>query len=147
MAEIDHAIVNRKSQAIIRYLTTLESKAQLDLQTYLNEFEQQLITERLLHLIIEAAADINSYLLVCANQPPPETYFNSFIRAGQQGLISQSLAAELAPSAGLRNRLVHEYDEIDPVIVYQSIQTALKLYPQYVRHIQSYLQQQSIESQ
>lgn len=146
MVEMDHAIVHRKLQAIIRYLSTLQPKAQLNLQTYLDEFEQQLIIERLLHLTIESAADINSYLIVCANQPPPENYFDSFIQAGQQGFISQSLATELAPSAGLRNRLVHEYDKINPVIVYQSIQIALKLYPQYVQQIQAYLRKQSDKS-
>lgn len=144
MIGIERAIVDRKLQALIRYLTALQPKANLDLQAYLNDFEQQLIVERLLHLIVESAADVNSYLLVCARVPPPETYFDSFVRAGRQGIISQTLAIELAPSTGLRNRLVHEYDDIDSVIVYQSIQFALQLYPQYIQHVQTYLEQQSI---
>jgi uncharacterized protein YutE (UPF0331/DUF86 family) len=145
MTGIDRAIVDRKLQALIRYLTALQPKLNLDLQAYLNDFEQQLIIERLLHLIVESAADVNSYLLVCARVPPPETYFDSFIRAGRQGIISQTLATALAPSTGLRNRLVHEYDAIDPVIVHQSIQFVLQLYPQYVRQIQLYLEQPSID--
>ena len=146
MTGLDKAIANRKLQKIVKYLATLKSFANLDQQSYLDDFSQQLIVERLLHLIIEAAADLNSYLLVRSGQPPPETYFNSFTEAGRQGIISQDLAQQLAPSAGLRNRLVHGYDEIDPTIVFQAIPFALELYPRYVVQIQRYLGQHPPDS-
>jgi uncharacterized protein YutE (UPF0331/DUF86 family) len=141
MSGLDRAILNRKLQKVVKYLVALNSFASLDQQSYLNDFNQQLIVERLLHLIVEAAADLNSYLLVRSGQTPPETYFNSFTEAGRQGIIAQDLAQQLAPSAGLRNRLVHEYDEIDPIIVFQAIPFALELYPRYVVQIQRYLAQ------
>jgi uncharacterized protein YutE (UPF0331/DUF86 family) len=140
MTNFDRAVVIRKLQAITKYLQLLSDRASLTQQAYLDSVEQQLIVERLLHLIVEAAVDTNSYLLVSANQPPPETYFNSFIQVGQQRIISQPLAAQLAPSAGLRNRLVHEYEEIDSAIVFQAIAFALTLYPEYVKQIQAYLE-------
>lgn len=142
MTGIDRAIVDRKLQAIIQYLNALKSRATLTEQEYTSNFEQRLIVERLLHLTIEAAVDINTYLLVQSAQPPPATYYQSFIELGQQGIITPELAQQLAPSAGLRNRLVHEYDEIDSLIVFQAIGFALRLYSQYVRQIQAYLEQQ-----
>jgi len=139
---VDRAVVTRKLQAIVKYLTALQPSAALDLEIYLNDFNQQLISERLLHLIVEAAVDTNSYLLVCFGQPPPETYFASFIEAGRYGLLSPELAQQLAPSAGLRNRLVHEYDAIDPLIVFRAIPLALELYQEYMKEIQVYLEEQ-----
>jgi uncharacterized protein YutE (UPF0331/DUF86 family) len=141
MTGLDSAIINRKLQKIIKYLAALKPLASLDPATYLNDFNQQLIAERLLHLIVEAAADLNSYLLVRSGHTPPETYYDSFTAAGQQEIIDLELAQQLAPSAGLRNRLVHEYDEIDPAIVLQAIPFALELYPQFVAQIQAYLAQ------
>ena len=49
------------------------------------------------------------------------------------------LARKLAPSAGLRNRLVHEYDDIDSSQVFKAISFALQQYPLYVKQINNYL--------
>ncbi len=143
MNNLDQDIILRKLQNIVKYLNILRSRSELSQQEYLNSIEQQLIVERSLHLIVEAAADANSYLLVRLGHLPPETYYASFIKAGQKGIISADLAQQLAPSAGLRNRLVHEYDEIDASIVFQSISIALTFYPSYVEQIQAFLDHQN----
>lgn len=45
--------------------------------------------------------------------------------AGDRGLIPEDLASGLALSAGLRNVLVHAYEEIDYEIVASSVSRAL----------------------
>ncbi len=45
----------------------------------------------------------------------------------------EEFAREIAPSAGLRNRLVHEYNDSDQKIIYQSMGDALKQYTRYCR--------------
>jgi uncharacterized protein YutE (UPF0331/DUF86 family) len=119
----------------------LQTKSQITQEDYEKDFDRQLITERLLNLIIESAMNINSHLVVSSDQPPPESYFDSFIAAGKVGIISVELAQQLAPSAGLRNRLVHAYGDVDTAIVYRSITVALQLFPQYIKQIENYLQQ------
>lgn len=49
------------------------------------------------------------------------------------------LGKQLAPSAGLRNRLVHEYDDIDSNQVFKAIGFALQQYPLYVKQVNNYL--------
>ena len=48
-------------------------------------------------------------------------------------------AGALAPSAGLRNRLVHEYETIDDAKVLASVDVLLQLYPRYIQAVESYL--------
>ena len=55
----------------------------------------------------------------------PESYRDSFLEAGTQGLVPEELAESLALSAGLRNVLVHAYEEIDYEIVAMSVSRAL----------------------
>lgn len=55
----------------------------------------------------------------------PESYRDSFVRAGEQALIPSDLAESLALSAGLRNVLVHAYEEIDYEIVASTVSRAL----------------------
>jgi uncharacterized protein YutE (UPF0331/DUF86 family) len=58
---------------------------------------------------------------------------------GEQGTLSRELAAALAPSAGLRNRLVHEYEAIDDATVIKAVRLAQDLYPQYIAAIEWHL--------
>lgn len=56
-----------------------------------------------------------------------------------RGVLTRELADALAPSAGLRNRLVHEYDAIADAIVLDAVRKAQALYPRYVVAIERYL--------
>jgi len=64
------------------------------------------------------------------------------IIAFSQGLCKNNLCQsgeKLAPSAGLRNRLVHEYDRLEHQMVLEAVRSALGLYPQYVKEIENYI--------
>lgn len=139
MTKIDTVIVTTRLEFIARYLDNLKRFEQINLDDYLINFDNQLIIERILQLITQAAIDINEHILSKLNPGKSETNFNAFIALGKYGVISPELAQQIAPSSGLRNRLVHEYDDIDPQKVFESISFALQQYPLYVRQINSYL--------
>lgn len=67
-----------------------------------------------------------------------------FLSLGRLGLISNELALELAPSAGLRNRLAHEYEGVDDMKVFASIESLLRLYPRYVSAVEAYIERQGL---
>lgn len=140
MTQADTEIVVRKLGNIKKYLSQLQKKAKLSESDYVESFEQQLVVERLLHLLIESAVDINSHVVVGSGQPPPDTYRDSFLLLGKLGIVPTSLAQKLAPAAGLRNRLVHDYDDIDVAIVYESMKFAIELFPDYLECVQRYLE-------
>jgi uncharacterized protein YutE (UPF0331/DUF86 family) len=54
-------------------------------------------------------------------------------------ILPDELARQLAPSAGLRNGLVHEYETLDDAKVLASIGTILDLYPRFVQAIEAFL--------
>ena len=141
MTQFEIGVVVRKLNNIKKYLEQLRKSADIDLADYKENFEQQMIVERLLHLLIESAIDINMHLVVSDGQPPPETYYDSFLILAKIGAISTKLAEQLAPSAGLRNRLVHDYDDMNLDTVYGAIDFALRLYPQYLQQVERYAQQ------
>ncbi|MBD2530087.1 DUF86 domain-containing protein [Nostoc flagelliforme FACHB-838] len=139
MNNIDAEIILVRLKLITKYYNTLEEFKSTSLDEFLNDFRQQLVVERLLQLMTQAAIDINDHILSKLNPGKLETNFNSFISLGKYGVITPELARQIAPSSGLRNRLVHEYDEIDPTEVFKSISLALQQYPLYVRQVNSYL--------
>lgn len=56
----------------------------------------------------------------------PLTYADTFQLAGQHGLITVDLAQRLIPAAGLRNRLAHDYEAIDPSRVHAALPIAFQ---------------------
>jgi uncharacterized protein YutE (UPF0331/DUF86 family) len=69
--------------------------------------------------------------------------YESFLRAGEKGIISANLAEKLAPSAGLRNRLVHEYDLLEHSLVLEAVKMAEELYPCYIKEIEEYVSEKT----
>jgi uncharacterized protein YutE (UPF0331/DUF86 family) len=72
----------------------------------------------------------------------PSDYYHSFTELAPAGLITPSLAEQLAPASGLRNRLVREYDVIDDEIVLPSVRDALRPFPPYLAAIERCLTRQ-----
>jgi len=124
---------------MIEYLGQLEEVNQYTMENYLDNFFVKRTAERLIQLIVETATDINGHLIVSSGHKPPADYYTSFIKLSDCQIVDQKFAKKIAPSAGLRNRLVHEYEEIDDQIVYKSIQKTINSYKKYIRKIESYL--------
>lgn len=139
MSNIEPEIVLVRLRLISKYYNTLERFRSTSLDEFLNDFEKQLIVERLLQLMTQAAIDINEHILSRLNPGNSVTNFEGFIELSKYQVITPELARQIAPSSGLRNRLVHEYDEIDPQQVFKAISFALQQYPLYVRQVNSYL--------
>lgn len=146
MTAINPVIVLTKLDFMIKYLDSLKCFESVTLEEYIDDYNKQLVVERLLQLIIQVAIDINRYFLKQLEVEQPETNFEIFIEVGRRGIIAMELAEQLAPSGSLRNRLVHMYEEIDPVKVHEAIQKTLQTYRIYQRQVTNYLDLLEVEN-
>ncbi len=96
--------------------------------------------ERRLERIINRSLDINLHLIRVLAVPPPDDYKSSFIILGEHNVLDPMLARAIAPCVGTRNILVHEYDDLNNVQFYEALQNAVKLFPEYVKAIEQYLE-------
>ncbi len=141
MTPIEIEIIRRKLSSINENLDLLRPLADMSYDEYVREVYQRKAAERLLQTVIEAAIDVNTHLLVGSGLPAPEDYYQSFVDVAQKlKVIEPAFAEELAPSAGLRNRLVHEYEKLDDAVVFTSIGKMLRTYPRYVQAVAQYIQ-------
>jgi len=132
VTELDAGLVRRKLSVIVRNVTDLAALEGLSLAEYRRDRFRQKGVERLLQETVEAAVDVNLHLLRMRGGTGATDYFTSFTELGRQGLIPLELADQLAPSAGMRNRLVHQYDAIDDAVVLQAVGDARRLFAAYV---------------
>ena len=136
---IDRELVTRKMVLIASDLDGLRRIAAKPLPDYLSSDTDELVVERYLERVIGRMIDINYHVLIEAGEAPPADYHESFVRLSRLGVLSREFALRIASCAGLRNRIAHEYDEIDPQRVYEALPAALDDIPLYLGHVRDYL--------
>jgi len=122
------------------YISQLKNIKPCTYNKYLNDVITRYAVERLMQLIIDLALDINNILLADKKRPPASDFFNSFIDIAEEGILEETFAACIAPSTGLRNRLVHDYETVNNEIVYSSIDKMIGMYSDYMLKINRYIQ-------
>ena len=132
---IDKKLINRKITLINNDLRSLKSLSKLSLKTYLSKAEYEALAERYLERIIGRMIDINYHILSEKENEIPTDFYNSFVKLGRKKYLPSKLADSMADSAGLRNRLAHEYDEIDPKKVFKALESRLRDVPKYLKNI------------
>ncbi len=55
------------------------------------------------------------------------------------GVYPEDFAESIAASAGLRNILVHQYNDVDRELLHGSIRSCLQDYARYIRYIQAFI--------
>lgn len=94
--------------------------------------------ERLIELLVMAASGIVIHVLDTRGEPVPASYRSAFLRAGETGLLTAELGRSLALGAGLRNILVHEYEEIDYPLLHRSLPKILDDMTQFIKECLPY---------
>jgi uncharacterized protein YutE (UPF0331/DUF86 family) len=125
-------VLNKKLLLITTYLNDLMPYKDISFENFM---EKHYEIERLLELLVMTASDIVFHLISAKGEPAPTSYKAAFLRVGEMGIISEDLSRSLALSAGLRNILVHEYEEIDYGLVHKSIPGAIRDFTIFIREL------------
>jgi uncharacterized protein YutE (UPF0331/DUF86 family) len=80
------------------------------------------IVERNLEIAAQCCIDISHRIISLENARKPTGYYDAILSMGELGVLSPDFARHLAPLAGFRNVLVHEYASVDWDQVYQHLQ-------------------------
>jgi uncharacterized protein YutE (UPF0331/DUF86 family) len=93
------------------------------------------IVERNLEVSAQCCIDICHRIIVLENARTPANYHETILIMGELGVISADFARHLAPLAGFRNILIHEYLGIDWDQVYKNLQNIgdLKRFAEQIR--------------
>ncbi|MGB3412382.1 MAG: HepT-like ribonuclease domain-containing protein [Microthrixaceae bacterium] len=132
---IDISIVQRRLQLIEGALESLRSLGEIDEAQLRSDVIRRAAAERLIQVVVDLAFDINGHVAVAQLGRAPETGRQSFLDLAELGVLTTELAEVLAPLAGLRNILVHNYVDVRVDLVATSVGLLLELFPEYVRSI------------
>ncbi len=136
---IDAELVTRKLLLVAADIEPLAAIAARGVAAYEGSAVDQAVVERRLERAIGRMIDINYHVLTASGQPPPPDYHSSFLRMAELGVIDPEFARTIARAAGLRNRLVHDYDDLDHRLVFEALGNALGEIPRYLAAVNTYL--------
>lgn len=142
MGTLDTTLIKQKVEHILAYVDELKPLSRMSYEDFVKDIRNVRTAERDLQLMVDTAVDINNHIIIAGGSTPPNDYFESFTKLSEQGVLSKDFAERIAQSAGLRNRLVHEYEEINLSILFRDLGSDIKDYIQYCKQVIKYLETQ-----
>ncbi|MBL7776986.1 MAG: DUF86 domain-containing protein [Chitinophagales bacterium] len=97
----------------------------------LEPFEKYHLVERLIEKIVDTAVGINQMILREKFNATIKTAKESFTDLATNGVLNMEFATEISRSVGLRNKIIHEYDQVTTVTLFQAIDICLQQYTEY----------------
>lgn len=88
-----------------------------------------------MQLSIQACMDIATYLIAQLGFSAPDAPENVFSVLGREGVLSADLAKRMVGMVRFRNILVHDYLEIDSIIVHTHLAGELDDFDQFAQEI------------
>jgi uncharacterized protein YutE (UPF0331/DUF86 family) len=134
--------IERRLERLCECLTKLEplrlkSREEFEQDTYLRD-----IVERNLEIAAQCCIDIANRIISLEQLPKPTDYYGALLQLGEAGILPLDFAKKIAPLAGFRNILIHEYLGINWDEVYRNLQGLEDLYL-FSDHIKKWTKQRT----
>ncbi len=134
-------LVRRKLRGMLGYLDELESELPAGVEDYLSAGRVlHGFVERKCQVAIECAIDVNSLLISITGGAVPSSARESFELVHQLGAIEEDVRLRFQNTfVGFRNRLVHDYEQLDNRVIYYTARLLITYGKRYVINLTAYL--------
>lgn len=129
-------VLLRKLEQIEELLGELDDFIGRSFSAFMKEIAVLRAAERNFQLIVDIASDVNAQMLVMRGKATPDTYKQTFMRLGREGVLPERLVRQLVEAAKVRNILVHEYDfEEDYHKFYTAARRLIPVFREYTKRV------------
>jgi uncharacterized protein YutE (UPF0331/DUF86 family) len=97
------------------------------------------VLERMFQLSVEIVIDINNYLIKELDIEPAEDIQSTFKTLATAHILPETFAAKIAPTVGLRNKIVHVYEKVDRATFVHDFRSNIGDFDTYIVHILEYI--------
>ena len=112
-----NSIVHRKLALLDRYSIQLKNQLEnVNIEAFKNDWVLQRMAERVLQVMIEVVTDIAERIIALRGAGPAATAAEAMAKLAELKVIQSAQA--YTNIVRFRNLIVHQYEEIDPEIVY-----------------------------
>ena len=136
---MDREVIEQKLESLRRCLQRVANKCPTDPEILGRDPDLQDIITLNLSRAVQLCVDIGAHLIANMEGPPPDTMGQTFDVLAKTGIIPESLAMQLRKAVGFRNIAVHNYEEINWVIVHTIARHHLGDFTEFAKVIASKL--------
>lgn len=131
--------IKQKIKVITESITEMEPILKFSSSQIISDNLKLRSMERLFQLIVDATVDINTEIIASNSFESPDSYQGTFYILQSMKVIKGDLVDKIAPSVGLRNRLIHRYETIKPRLSVDEIKRFIPYYIKYLKLISNYV--------
>ncbi len=128
------------------YVGYLRELARTECDAFLHDSTKIGAAKYYLQVSIETRLNVGSHLIATENFRQPQDFRDVFTVLNENGILPTDFTLTLRRMAGLRNRLVHLYWEVDDAQIYADLQDHLGDFDRYVGYILAYVQGQGSQT-
>lgn len=140
---VKQEIITRLFSLLNRYLSELKVEQQVAWEDFSKDIKIKRFVERTIQMAIEVCFDAGNHIISDESWREAETNREIFIRLNEKKVISNALLENLLQMASFRNRIVHDYAEINPEIVFGILKNHLKDFESYISEILEWIQKET----
>lgn len=109
----EQLFVMQKLDQIKGYLIETEDFFRSSNEEILKDSQKIHVAERLLQLIVDAMIDVNQHFIKELDFKASEDFQGTFYILAENNILPVDFSNKIAPVVGVRNRIVHRYEELD----------------------------------
>ena len=137
---MDKELLQKKIAEIDGYIEELKPIAEVfSIEDILKDNFKFHTAERLFQLIVDTCVDINTHIIKSANINSPDDLQSTFITLADIKILDKDFAEKIAPTVGLKNRLVHRYDTLSRKLFLESLKVEYFDFKKYLKQINNFL--------
>ena len=112
-----NAVVHRKFALLDKYLIQLQNQLKdVNLSAFKSDWALQRMTERVLQVMVEVVVDVTERIIASKGAGPAATAAEALEKLVELRVIKS--AKPYTNMVRFRNLIIHQYEEIDPAIVF-----------------------------
>jgi len=144
---VNQEIITRFLGLLRQYAGELKNEQHATWEEFSQDTKNKRFVERTLQMCIEVCLDIGNHIISDEGWKEAETNRDIFLRLKEKEVVSDDLLNRLLQMAGFRNRIIHDYAEIEPEMVYGILKNNLKDFDSYASEILNWLEKKRKGSQ
>lgn len=111
-------VIEKSISNVRKYLLILDAYKSSKEDDLSSDITLRGAVERYLYLAVQATIDLAGALISYRKYRRPSTFAESFEILKDNGLISEEIEQNMVQMTGFRNRIAHDYGDIDQIILH-----------------------------
>lgn len=132
---VNKLIIQKRLRKLSEYVKLLKLLQKEKKEKFINDPFVYGNVERYLQLAIQSVIDISNHILSEHNINGISDYRDVIEKMGQEKFLPLEFAKHIAPMAGLRNILVHEYIEVEREKLYEILENYINDFNEFGKYI------------